>query len=157
MAKATLEGSLLFPSEFVQAVELKGQDRSATIAKVERAELPMVGGKKKPAPVIHFEETPKKLVLNKTNAGIIADLHGTVAEDWVGKRITLYPTTCKFGGKTVDCIRVRETVPPPKTGAKPAPAQDWPPGCAVGKPGCATDRADFAKNADGSLTCANHA
>ncbi len=145
MAKAMLDGSLLFPSEFVQAVELKGKDVAVTITKVERADLPMVGGKKKMAPVVHFQESPKKFVLNKTNCGTIADLHGTDAGLWVGKRITLYPTTTKFGGKTVDCIRVRETVPPAK-GA--APKQ--PEGCVRGKPGCSDDFGPDGK-------CSNHA
>lgn len=156
MAKAMLDGELLHPSEYVAAVELKGRDVSVTITKVERAELMVVGGAKKPGIVVHFKESPKKLVLNKTNASTIADMHGTEAEKWVGKRVTLFPTTCKCKGKTVDCIRIRDSIPPAK-GAAPAPAQEWPAGCAVGKPGCSTDRADFAKNADGSLTCANHA
>ena len=154
MAKAMLDGELMHPSEYVAAVELKGKDVAVTITKVERAELMVVGGAKKPGIIVHFKESPKKFVLNKTNAGTIADMHGTKAEEWTGKRITLFPTTCKCKGKTVECIRVRETAPPPKQGkAEPAPVAD---GCAPGNPGCSQDLADYA-TVSGKRVCANHA
>lgn len=74
--------------------------------------------------LLHFKELiakakrdggkAKKLVLNKTNAVQIAELHGKDAAGWAGKRITLFATTCRAFGKTVDCIRVRDKVPAPK-------------------------------------------
>lgn len=158
MAKATLDGKLLHPSQYLDAVEFHGKDVSLTIAKVERTELMVVGGAKKAGIVIHFEKTAKKLVLNKTNAGVIADLHGTAAEAWVGKRITLFPTTCKFGRDTVACIRVRDKIPEEKAAAPAAkPAQDFPAHCVVGKPGCETDPAAYSTGPDGKPVCANHA
>ena len=58
--------------------------------------------------VLHFEESDKKLGLNKTNTYAIA---GFLLEDdfekWVGARITLYQTKTSFGSKMVDCIRVK--------------------------------------------------
>lgn len=162
MAKAMLGGELMFPSEYVAAAELKGQDRSATISKVERAELMVVGGAKKPGVVVHFKETPKKLVLNKTNAATIADMHGSEAEKWVGKRVTLFPDTCKCKGKVVDCIRIRDVIPPAKGGnaapaPAPEPAKDWPAHCVIGKPGCESDPAAYSTGPDGKPVCANHA
>lgn len=145
MAKALLDGELMFPSEYVSAPELKGRDVPVTIVKVERAELMVVGGAKKPGIVVHFKESPKKFVLNKTNAGTIADMHGTEAKKWVGQRITLFPTTCKCKGKTVDCIRVRDTAPPARQQAND---DKWPSGCAPGKPGCSSDFLDGK--------CSNH-
>ena len=51
------------------------------------------------------------LMLNKTNAQLIAKQHGDDMESWVGKTITIYPTTTDFGGEQVDCIRVEQVIP----------------------------------------------
>jgi hypothetical protein len=51
------------------------------------------------------------MVLNPTNRNTIQQLYGTKPSAWVGQCITLYPTTTEMAGKTVDCIRVRPTVP----------------------------------------------
>jgi hypothetical protein len=50
-------------------------------------------------------------VLNPTNRNVIRQLYGNAPREWVGKLITLYPTTTDVGGETKDCIRVRPTVP----------------------------------------------
>lgn len=112
-SKVTLGDQLLFPSDYLAAVEFKGRDVTLTIAKVAREELQMKGGVKEKKVVVYFAKTEKKLVLNKTNADSIAQLYGTQAEAWVGKRVTLFPTTTQCGREVVDCIRVRETVPAP--------------------------------------------
>ena len=121
-AKAMLDGALLFPSEYVAAVEMKGKDATLTIKAVEVAELRLASGGTQRKPILHFEETAKKLVLNKTNSGTIAELLGTEARKWVGRRITLYPTRCDAFGKETDCIRVRPEPPKPKT--KPEPKKE---------------------------------
>ena len=104
----TLGEKLMFPSDYLGAVDLKGHDVTVTIASIEWAELRMAGGSTKRKPIIRFDRKEKKLVLNKTNAASIAAQHGNVAEQWVGKQITLYPTRTRCGGQMVDCIRVRE-------------------------------------------------
>ncbi len=53
------------------------------------------------------ERPERKLVLNKTNADLVAALHGTDADAWVGKRITIYPAETAFGKRREECIRVR--------------------------------------------------
>lgn len=107
----TMEGKLLFPSEYVAAFDLKGKDSTVTISKIELSDLRLEKGGVKRKPVVHFEKTSKKLVLNKTNAAVIAILHGPVVEKWVGKKIILFPTTTTCGRNTVDCIRVRDYQP----------------------------------------------
>ncbi len=99
---------LLFPSDYVGAHDLGGEDKTVTVAKVSVQELTMQGGATEQKPVVEFSDAKKKLVLNKTNAAIVAKLHGTNTDDWVGKRITLYPTKTKCGRDVVDCIRVRD-------------------------------------------------
>jgi F-type H+-transporting ATPase subunit alpha len=82
-------------------------DIVCTIEKVEREELTLRGGAKKKAPVITVKNGSKPLVLNRTNADTIAELHGNKPSGWPGKRICLYVTTTKLKGKTVNCIRIK--------------------------------------------------
>jgi len=124
----------MFPSEYVAAVEFKGRDVVLTIAGVQIEQLMRQGSKQKEdKPILLFKETKKKMVLNKTNAGTIADLYGVNAEKWVGHKVALYPTTTHCGRDTVDCIRVRpvrptgETpLPPKEVLADPEPRQEQP-------------------------------
>lgn len=111
-SKVTLGGELAFPSDYLAAVEFKGKDVTLTVSAVSKEPLQMMDGTTKKKLVIRFERTPKKLVCNKTNADSIAQLYGTKAEDWVGKRITFFPTRCLAFGDNVDCVRVRESKPP---------------------------------------------
>jgi hypothetical protein len=87
---------------------------------------------------LHFHETDKPLVLNSTNAQLIAAI--TKQEDtdnWIGHKIVLYvDPAVSFGGKIIGGIRVRAPrnqapkpamapapVPAPVRQAPPAPAQ----------------------------------
>lgn len=113
--KVLLGGKLMFPTEYVAAIEFRGKDVSLTIAGIKKEQLQIRGGKKEEKPVLLFKETKKKLVLNKTNASTIADMYGTAAEQWVGKKVTLYPTRTQCGRDTVDCIRIRDSRPKAET------------------------------------------
>jgi hypothetical protein len=104
----TCDGELAFPSNYIGAADLKGKDVTLTIAEVGIDELQMKGGRKTRKPVLSFEKTPKQLVCNKTNAITISKLHGTEMKGWIGKRITLYPTTATLGRETVPAVRIRE-------------------------------------------------
>ena len=123
LRKALLGTELLHPNDYIAAIELKGRDVTLTIAKVERKELKMAGGEKDMCAVVHFRETPKMLILNKTNASSLVVLYGSQANDWTDKRVTIYPTKVPCGRETVDAIRIREKVPPAK-GAAPSKAPD---------------------------------
>ena len=98
---------LMFPTDYVTAADLGGVDKTVTVASVVQEKLTMQGGVTEDAWILSFNEAKKKLVLNKTNAKLIAAHHGEESDDWIGKQITLYATQCKFGRDTVDCIRVR--------------------------------------------------
>ncbi len=112
--------TLFPPSDFVSAHELKGRDVALTIKSVSKEELAVAGSSKtETKAIIRFVETPKKLVLNKTNATTIARLLGVLTREWVGKRIALFPTTTRLGPDTVECIRVRPKLPPPKRANEP--------------------------------------
>lgn len=124
-AKEDSHWRLMFPTEFLAAPEFKGRDVTLTIASVNMDELPIAGrSDTERRAVVRFKETKKKLVLNKTNAKTIAKLLGPLTVEWMGQRVTLYPTTTKFGRETVECIRVRDKAP---AKGKPAPADDMVP------------------------------
>lgn len=123
---------LLFPRDYISAADLHGKDVHLTISRVIVDELRTERGTER-KPVVMFRETdakrdrggtgPFKLVLNRTNAKAVVKALGTSeTEEWVGRRVTLFATTCMAFGQTVDCVRIRErAAPPPKKGGKPEP------------------------------------
>lgn len=109
---------LMFPNKYLKADDLDGRPATLTITRVTGEELRQEDNTKKNGWIVYFEETAasaqkrgddeKRLVLNKTNAVSIASMHGRDTDFWIGKKITLYATTCRAFGKEVDCIRVKE-------------------------------------------------
>lgn len=116
-----------FPSKYVRACDLQGQDRTLAISSVVMDDV----GDHEPKPVVYFNGTDKGLVLNKTNANVIAGLYGPNTDGWIGQRITLFPTQTDFQGKQVECIRVRMQKPQvaqqQQAAAPPPPPPDNPP------------------------------
>lgn len=108
-----------FDSSVLRVWHLDGKERVFRIGQVRRltAEIGQ-GGKRevKRQPLLHLC-TPKgepislPLALNKTNAKTIAGLYGNDPRKWAGQLIALYPTTTEVGGRTEDCIRVRNEDP----------------------------------------------
>jgi hypothetical protein len=97
--------------DFIYAFDLGGRDVVVTIAKVIAGELTGPGGRKAKKPVVYFEGKSRGLALNSTNAKTIAAMYGSYVEEWIGKRVTLYPTTTMMGAETVECVRIRPSVP----------------------------------------------
>lgn len=115
-----------FDKDQIAAWDLKGRDVTLTIARWKQEKVGGFDGKKKSSKIyIWFREKQKNgdpikpFICNITNAATIAGMHGKVVEHWIGKRITLYPTTTSFGRQTVDCIRIRPEIP--GAGAAPQP------------------------------------
>lgn len=102
---------LMFSSEFLYAFHLQGKDATVEIESVKAGEVTGEGGRKAKKPIVRFKGKELPLAVNKTNAKVIAGMYGTETSKWVGKKITLYPTTTSFGGEQKDCIRVRPKVP----------------------------------------------
>lgn len=126
-----MDSRLLFPNDYLSAADLQEKDVTLTISRLVQEELRTEQGNEDKW-VLFFKEMEdrhkrdqkrrnKRLVLNKTNAGSISKVWGTETNDWVGKPITLWPTTCQAFGKQADCIRIREKKPKP---TKPAAAAD---------------------------------
>ena len=89
-----------------------GNDLTLTIAKVAREVITGNSGRKEQCMVMYFkEQNYKPMILNRTNAKSIQALTGSAfVEDWVGKKVTLYASTTRFGGDVVECLRIRPTV-----------------------------------------------
>jgi hypothetical protein len=98
----------MFKSDYLGAWDLPG-DTVVTIEKVVPSEE-IIGadGKKESKPILYFKNAKKKMVLNKTNAKSISKALGHDTDGWEGRKITLYPDTCKAFGEVVECVRVRD-------------------------------------------------
>lgn len=107
----------LLDHEFLGAWDLCGKDgrgveATITIGAVELVEVfdPKTNAKARKPAITPKERPERKLLLGKTNADLIAALHGPDADAWVGKKITIYPAQTALGHDRVDAIRVK--VPP---------------------------------------------
>lgn len=101
----------LYPSKWLKAGDLKGQQPTVTIADVRLEDIGSDGDRK---PVVFFDGREKGVVLNKTNATNISQTYGGNTEGWRGKRVVLFTTWVDFNGKSVEAIRMR-----------PAPNQEF--------------------------------
>ena len=106
----------MFTGTYLKAADLQGRAVTVTIDAVEKE---MLGSGKDAEEkwVVRFTGKEKGLVLNVTNANMIAEIVGDDrSESWPGHEVKLYPSKTDFQGKRVDCIRIDY----PKNG-KPAP------------------------------------
>lgn len=81
----------LYPGRFIKAGELLGKKVTLTISDVELEGLLGEDGKEKAKAIISFRESEKKLVTCKTNGICIKEMFGKKIDDWIGKRITIFP------------------------------------------------------------------
>lgn len=101
----------MFDKEFLYHFDLQGRDVTVTIRKVVQGAVQGTDGKKQKKPVVYFDKATKALAMNITNVRTVGGMYGFTVAEWIGKRITLYATTTQMAGKTVECIRIRPTVP----------------------------------------------
>ena len=101
-----------YDKDYLYHYDLEGRNVTVAIRKATAGKVTGTGGKSSKKPVIYFEGHDKGLALCVTNGKTIAAMYGNDMDAWIGKRITLFPTTTEFGGKTVECIRIRPQVPP---------------------------------------------
>src|SRR5262249_35179699 len=78
-----------------------------TIGSVESAEFKNDDGSAAVKPVLHFQDQPQALVLNKTNFTALSLMFGEDTTDWTGAKVALYPSRVDFKGRTMPTIKVR--------------------------------------------------
>ena len=98
----------MFPGRFLRARDLRGPV-DVTIERVVQEEMYSISERaERKKWVVYFRKARKGLVLNITNAQAIAEIAGSEAsEDWIGKRIVLYPAAVKVAGQPTLAVRVR--------------------------------------------------
>lgn len=102
----------MYEKDFIYAYDLEGREVTVTIERVKGGELTGMDGKKTKKPVLYFKGTKKGFALNITNARTIAGMYGGFDSDlWLGKKITLFPTTTTFGRQQMECIRIKPVIP----------------------------------------------
>jgi hypothetical protein len=113
--------------DYIGAYMLDGKDMVVKIQSIKNEEVTGDKGKKEMCMVAQLEGT-KPFIINRTNAKMINKLmNSPYLDDWCGKCVTLYPTTTSVGGETVECIRIRPTLPQVKVKTEITPSHPkWP-------------------------------
>ena len=75
----------LYPSRYLKPADIGTDDLILTIDKVLVEEMGFAD-RKETKPVLYFLDHEKVLVLNRTNAGILANLYGEQVSGWAGKQ-----------------------------------------------------------------------
>jgi len=96
----------MFPSKYIKAGDCEEADLQLTIAAVKQESIGQ-GDEAETKFVVYFDEHDKGLVLNKTNANIIAEMFGDDTDAWINREITLHVQSVEFQGKIVPSIRVK--------------------------------------------------
>jgi hypothetical protein len=115
--KTVADYRTMYDRDYLYAYDLQGRDVTVTISAIKAGVLKDNKGKSTKKPILYFREAKdgRGLAICKTNGKTIAQLYGNDVEQWIGQRITLFPTTTDVGGETRECIRVRPRKPDTKT------------------------------------------
>ena len=110
-----------FPSKYLKAADAD-DDLILTIKKVTIEKVGQ-GAQMEDKLVAYFDEVPKGMVLNKTNARMIAKIaKSDDTDDWKGTILRVIATEVEYQGDLVMSLRVRE---PKRAGSKTtAPSDD---------------------------------
>lgn len=100
----------LYGGDYLKAADLQGKPRQLTIAGVDAREFDQQdkdgNSYKKQKAILSFAKTERQLVLNVTNANMIAAIYGPDTDAWIGKVVELRSEKVPFGSNIVDAIRV---------------------------------------------------
>jgi len=100
--------------DYIGGYSLNGKDLNVKITSIGQEQVVGDKGKKEMCLVAHLEGN-KPFIINRTNAKMISKLVGSpFVENWVGKSITLFTSTTSVAGETVECLRIRPTLPTTK-------------------------------------------
>lgn len=107
-----------FPSKYLKASDAEEGDLVLTIARVKMETIGQ-GAKADQKPVVYFTEHDKGMVLNKTNAKMIASIaKSDDTDEWTGAKVRIIATEVEFQGDLVMSLRIRSV----KKSGKEAPA-----------------------------------
>lgn len=101
-----MNAALLTPSKYIKAISLQGRDKTVTITAIKLEELEREDNTKETRGLISLAETTKRWVLNVTNVKSLVALFGTETDNWLGKKVTIFPEPNSMSDSGV-AIRVR--------------------------------------------------
>lgn len=112
--------STMSESKFLKRAEV-GSGKLLTITHCDQQNVAKANEAPEMKWCLHFAETDKPMVLNRTNAELCGQITGERNSDnWGGHKIVLYDDpSISFGGKLVGGIRVRA----PRNKTAPAPTK----------------------------------
>lgn len=111
MASKTDDIRLMHDYKWLKCVHLQGKEWTLLIESVEAGTVEGEKGRKSAKPVLRFKGVKLPFAISKTDTKTLVGLYGPKASQLVGKLVTLYPTTTTLSGSTVECIRIRPSVP----------------------------------------------
>jgi hypothetical protein len=96
----------LYGSRFLAATDLKAPV-TATIERVTFEPFTRPGEATRTRCVLHFKGDLKPMVVNKTNAIILAAAYGKDFDKWIGKRVIVRAEPTVYAGKPTPGLRVQ--------------------------------------------------
>lgn len=113
--------SEMYPKKFATGEDLAGKEATLIISSIELESMrPDPRAAEVQKYVLYFEKAQRGIILNRTIAEQIAQAVGSdESDDWIGKKITLFPLPMVVAGKNRVAIRVKPPVngpsdPPPE-------------------------------------------
>lgn len=107
---ADFQFSKAYPSKYLRSPDLNGKECTLTIKSWRYCSNKDTGDDGRPMKgvVLSFAETEKEYVSGVTVFRQIQSVLGYDPNDWNDKKITFFPTTCRFGKDPKHpCIRVK--------------------------------------------------
>jgi hypothetical protein len=107
-----------FPSKYLKASDAE-EDLVLTVKSV-KLELIGQGQQAEQKPVLYFDEEAKGMVLNKTNAKMLAKIaKSDDTDEWKGTKVRVIATEVEYQGDLVMSLRIREDKKRPATRQAP--------------------------------------
>ena len=105
----------MFDSNYLRWFHLPDSGLLVEITRVDpKVELQLPGSRDKQyKPVLHYKvvggeiDKVRPLVLNKTNARLIAGICGRDVNKWIGSQVVFFQSEARLGREKVNCVRVR--------------------------------------------------
>lgn len=100
----------MFPRKYANGADLNGQSVTVTVDSMTIEKLsPHPGQPPMDRFILYFAETQKGVILSRTLAEQIASiLHSDDTDQWIGKKITLFPQPLTVAGKSRIAIRAKK-------------------------------------------------
>jgi len=96
----------LMPSRFYKTEDVADAPIQLTIKAITKEEVTFQGKQPEKLTIVHFNETDRQMIAKTTVLTTLKDMFGTPSA-CVGKPVELFKDKTTFGGKKVDCLRLR--------------------------------------------------